>query len=135
MRRILSFWCAVLLSFCLSCKSTQTTKKPREEVFDVSWTNLVRDHQTAVAYRGHKIRFRLDGGDYQIVGQELHVCGMNRNNGPVILCTGSSFKKGGRVTVVGVCREVVRDGVWRSPRTNFYVVVEQCVVTDHSEFP
>jgi len=114
---------------CLACGPKPTTQPKADIVYDVGKDSLLKDHQTASAYIGQKIRVRIESTHSRIVGGELHVWAMDQTVPPAIIIKVSVFPSKDPVTVVGKVTSVIRDGKWRSPRCDFYIVIEDCVVT------
>lgn len=123
MIRLFFLWCGCVL--CLSCGPKPTTAPTITH--DVAWQALVRDHTTASAYQNHRIRVQLDAAEYEHADGEVRVWAGARTMPPVLV-----FKLAGKleqpapIVIVGTVRHIIRDGVWRSPRTDFCVTVEGC---------
>ena len=119
-------------SSCFACRSSTppTIQTPSETIYDVTWVTLIRDYQTANAYKNLRVRIRLNSTDYEIRGTEIHIWAGSKSAPPVIVCKVAAVGDKLRdVVLVGLCRGPVRDNVWRSPRTDFGIVIEDCLVT------
>lgn len=131
MRLFLMFVVMACVLIPVGCgpNAAETTAPVRVPPLDLHWPVLLRDHATATAYAGKKIRVRLDKDDYacEVVNGccEVRVWASHRNCTPavVFLC---EMPPDGHIVVVGTCREPVRDGKWRSPRVDYCITVENC---------
>ncbi len=121
---------------CLGCQpvppvATEPAVKPPP--LDVNYTVLYRDLDTALAYKGFRVRCRLGADEYKVNRTEgrweLHVWAGDRAAPPVLIFCCEDGPPEGPVTIVGVCYAVERDGVWRSPRADFRVIVGDCQVS------
>ncbi len=123
---------AILMSPAACDSPAPTTPAPKPAPLDLHWGALVRDHSTASAYVGRRIRVRLDRADYLCEAVNgvvaVRVWAGDRAAPPVLMFLCDSMPDG-HITIVGVCREPVRDGRWRSPRVDYCVTVEDCIWT------
>lgn len=109
---------------------------PREipgQVWAVSPEFLTRDLATAKLYAGHHVRVTLPAKTYTVASKEIVVAAHAPGVSPLIVfrCLGAAPATNKRsVTLTGICRDPVHDGVWRTHQADFYCVVDECVVTD-----
>ncbi len=113
----------------IGCGPRHTTQSKPETIYSVSCTALTRDYPSASAYQGQKIRIHLGKDDYQVINGEIHVWADRDTVPPVLILRGAVFPSKESVTVVGKVTSVIRDGKWRSPRCDFYIIIEECMVT------
>ena len=119
---------------CPGCRPDPATNAERKPPpLDVHWASVVRDHHTALAYSGVRVRVRLDPHEYAPAesnrGWELRVWGGDRAVPPLLLFALDERPPSGPVIVVGTCLPAIRDGIWRTPRHDFSVVIADCVVS------
>ncbi len=120
---------------CLGChlEPATTPTVPKSPPTDVHYSVLYRDFETAMAYRGIRVRCRLDAADYKTVRTaecwEIHTWVGDRAALPVLIFQCEDEPPDGAIAVVGVCQGAERDGNWRSPRTDYRVLVCECRVS------
>lgn len=107
---------------------------PAKTVYDVSAGAILRDHDTASGFAGHSVRVRLDTNEYTTDGREVRVWAGIRSVPPALVFKLNGPPAGaaalsGPIVVTGVCRGPVRDGVWRAPRIDFCVYVDDATAT------
>ncbi len=132
MRRLvlmLVVWLPLIVFGCDASKPTSAP--PRPVPLDVGWMVFTRDHGMACVYTGKRVRVRLDKEEYAVVVNgdtvELRVWAGDRSVPPVLRFCGTGPAPSGHITVTGTCGEPIRDGIWRSPRVDYMVVVDECV--------
>ena len=123
-----------IVAACVGCSPKQVVSTPKvpDPVHDVGWTVMIRDYTTADIYTGRKVRIRVDRDDYKTDGQEVRIWLTQGAFEPVIVChTWEPVPKdeGRGVLITGVSKGPVRDGKWRSLRVDYFVRLENCVVT------
>lgn len=115
-----------------ACRPSPTTRpEPPSPPTDVRWTTLIRDHTTAKRYSGVTVRIVLEPREYEFSGGEIRVWASARTMPPVLIfhLFPGHPPVSGPVTVVGVCSAPVRDGIVRDRGIDYFIVVENCVVT------
>ena len=114
-----------------SCDSSSPTTAPPKapHVYDVGWTVLVRDFETANSYTGQRVRIRLDRGDYRIEAGEVRVYAADNGAPAILVLQGIDtipLKSRPAVIVTGTCRGPVRDGLWRNRSADYCVTLTDC---------
>lgn len=127
MRRFALLWVLVVGG----CSQTPPTTPEPQLIYDVGWLSLTRDHHTASSYTNHRVRVRLEPEEYKIEAGEIRVWANDKNTLPILVFRKIEglLDKPKPITISGTCRGPVTDFVWRTRYANFYVVVENCVVT------
>lgn len=83
----------------------------------------------AQGYINQRVRIRLGKNDFRIVGGEIHIWLGDQSEPPVIICRGQFSNLNSSITIIGICKSLNRDGKWRSPSCDFFVVIDDCIVT------
>lgn len=118
---------------CLGCGPTKPTAPPR--VHRVSLSELVRAYRTFPSerrYTGLTIQVHVPADPTRKVHSdrvEAFKILETRPGGVVFLTAGGPLSPEADLVITGVCRGQVRDGVQRSGGIDWYVLVEDCVVT------
>lgn len=107
-----------------------------EKIYDVGPFVLARDRQTAESFSGYRVRVALAAGEYETAPGELRVPASVPGVSPLLVfrCAPEAVpartpgKSLPAVVVVGRCRGPQRDGVFRTHRADFWVLVEECAV-------
>lgn len=107
-------------------------RKTPEEVHEIPIASLSRDFSTAQSYSGKLVKLTLQPGTYTTLGREVHVNGPVPNRPPIVvfqLAPAASLPSDPKrpVYLVGRCGAVVRDGIYRSSRANYFVTVADCL--------
>jgi hypothetical protein len=128
--RFSTFAFALLLCGC-GPAPRPTDPVPPPEIHDVHWTALTRDYPTASSYAGRTVRVRLAKGEYAHEGNELRVWANDRTVPAILLIRLAAPPPpgDGPLVVVGTCRGATRDGVWRSPRADYFVTVTEATAS------
>ena len=125
--------CFVLLPGCSGPTPAPSPREIPNHVWDVSPEFLTRDIATAKLYAGYRVRLSLAAGTYLVVKPgELTIPAQMPGVDALIRfhCLTAPVDNKRSIVLVGVCREPVRDGIWRTHRADFYVAVDECVVID-----
>ena len=126
--------CLVPLPGCAGPTPAPSPREIPNHVWSVSPEFLTRDLATAKLYAGYRVRLALPAetylvskpGELAIPAQMPGVSSLIR-----LRCLGDTPADNKRsLTLVGICRDPTQDGVWRTHRADFYVVVDECVITD-----
>lgn len=131
--RLLALSILVLLPGCGPAPAPSPREIPNQ-VWTVSPEFLTRDIETAKLYAGYRVRLALPAQTYTVVKPgELAFAASFPGVSPLIdfKCIGSvpTMNKQS-IILVGVCRDPVHDGVWRTHRADFHITIDECVVTD-----
>lgn len=143
MRRLLSigvmFLGFAVLTNCTACHQpeTPTTQLSKPKPIPIDYHVLARDYQTAVIYTGIRVIVQLTPDQYRVEVvngvTELHVwAGTKSGLEPCALifrCTMLVSVPNKSIVVTGTCKEPIMDGVWRSARCNYCVIIDECVVS------
>lgn len=132
--RFLGFAFAAVTFFFMACsKSIPTPLHPGDRLWDVGVVTLVRSYQDrSERWTGHTVRVELPAGSYKVNGNELHWhCGRDTKPPTVVFecLTRLPVDSTQPLTVIGVCRGVVRDSTDRGAGINFTIYICEAVVT------
>lgn len=118
------------ICLCVSCGPTVSSTKKDQPIYDVAWISLSNDYHTANSYRNQRVRIRIDASDYEVVGNSIQVYLGKKATPCFIKCDCREVPPSkSNLIISGTCLGPTRDGIWRSPRTDFYITVVDCVVS------
>jgi hypothetical protein len=114
-----------LLCFATGCgPAAPASRPPTRDVYPVGWKDLIRDHQTADSYAGHKVRLALTRIEYRVDGTDLNVWAGTRDVPPVLIfhLARPLPADAGDITLEAVCRGTQRDDITRTIRGHQFCV-------------
>ena len=132
--RLFALSLLALVSGCHGTAPKPTHREIPRTVWSVSAEFLTRDYDTAENYRDCRIRVSLRSRQYRIVdAADLAIPSHNPGLSPLIVfhCISDTPRDNTfSCVVVGICRGPIRDGQWRTPRADFSITVDECVIVD-----
>ena len=119
----------LVLATIVGCPpAPEPTTQTNTKIHDVGWVGMTRDFNTALAFKGHRVRIRIEANEYTIVGLEIHIPANLTGTKPIVIIKGLDQVPRANtqpITIIGISQGPTRDGVWRTASADFFVQIDE----------
>ena len=122
---------ALLMGVVVTVIACQKKDDEPQVLYQIGAETLTRNYDVAERFAGQSVRVRLQPDTYAAAGREIHVPGTVPNTPPILIFRfepGETVPGAGGCEITGKCGRPVRDGVWRTLRCDYTLIISGCRV-------